>query len=367
MAPLLAGIERRGTSDTECLDIDNGDDGGTAGEVATTSDDCDDPIGLPDENDDGGVDFTFAGTPSHAYYTVSGAARDKAGNHSMVASHTFVFDAVGATATAPSAPGALEAGDTIQVASFLNDDLSIRDYYVTANFAGDIELGVVHPTTVDAFDADMLTHRNKAIAVDVATYAGVTTDPGTASAATTGVTVAVRDQAQQGAAPHTEMVAALTVADPDADDNFADNFSAVFSDIDPVCIAEDIGDCDMDNRERETELEVVATANETGTFSEPFDRVDFWVQDVNGPSWMLGSDTSGERDRVSSDDRKWKWTYSLDATAMDLYMRTREPDFPPDGDTDSDSHTIRAFGVNDDGVAYSLSGMVTIDDGDGDN
>ena len=32
------------------------------------------------------------------------------------------------------------------MASFLNDDLSIRDYYVTANFGADaIELGVVLP------------------------------------------------------------------------------------------------------------------------------------------------------------------------------------------------------------------------------
>ena len=45
----------------------------------------------------------------------------------------------------------------------------------------------------------------------------------------------------------------------------------------------------------------MATAAEsaTGTFSDPFDRVDFWVQDVNGASWLLGSDTSGSRGTVS--------------------------------------------------------------------
>jgi len=48
-------------------------------------------------------------------------------------------------------------------------------------------------------------------------------------------------------------------------------------------------------------------------------------------------------------------------------MLTREAAFPPAGDTDSDEHTVRAFGVNDDGVAYALSGTVTIDDDDDDN
>ena len=70
----------------------------------------------------------------------------------------------------------------------------------------------------------------------------------------------------------------------------------------------------------------------------PFDRVDFWVEDVNGASWMLGSDTSGESGRVGGEltttrvcpvpARDRTWTYSLDASAAALYMRTREAGFP---------------------------------------
>ena len=370
--PVLLSIERRDTDDTGCLDIINDPADGTVGEVQTSDDDCDDPIGLPD--DDGDIAITFATGATNAYYTVSGAARDQAGNHSMVASETFVFDATVPTATAPAAP-AVEAGETFQVASFLNDDLSIREYYVTTNFAGDIRLGVGLPKMVDAFDADMLTHRNKAVSVDVDTYAGVTTtnttDPST-STAIEGVTVAVRDQAQQGAdaaARHTKQTTALTVTDPGASDNFTNNFSAAFSAIDAVCVAEDFDDdCDSEGDDRtnrmETELEVVATATATGAFSEPFDRVDFWMQDVNGDAWMLGSDTSGESDRVSSSDRRRTWTYSMEVPAAMLYMMTREAGFTPT--TDSDSHTVRAFGVNDDGVAYSLSQTVDIDDGEDD-
>ena len=73
---------------------------------------------------------------------------------------------------------------------------------------------------VDDFDADMLTHRNKAISVDVDTYAGVTTAPATASTAIEGVKVAVRDQTQSGDPQHTEMITALTVDDPASGDNF---------------------------------------------------------------------------------------------------------------------------------------------------
>ena len=120
-------------------------------------------------------------------------------------------------------------------------------------------------------------------------------------------------------------------------------------------------DC-ADDAETETELEFVATTTATGAFSDPFDRVDFWVQDVNGASWMLGSDTSRESDRVSSTDRRRTWTYSLDASAAALYMRTREAGFPPT--TDSDEHTVRAFGVNDDGIALVQSVTIDIDDGE---
>ena len=348
--PLLVTVQIRDTDDTDCLDI------GDAGAVGTTSADCDDPTPLTD------IAVGFE-SPANAYYTLGATALDKAGNRSAPLSHTFVFDGEVATATPLAAPGNIEAGEVFQVASFLNDDLSIRDYYVTANFAGEIELGVVPPTVVDAFDADPLTYRNQTVAVDVETYAGVTTEPGVNAAAATGVTVAVRDQGQL---PYTEVSTpeGFSVGDPATDDGFTENFSAVLSDIDAVCVADDEGDCLEANRKSKTELEFVATANAIGSFSDPFDRVDFWVQDVNGASWMLGSDTSGESGRKSATDRTRTWTYSLDATAAALYMRTREAGFPPA--SNSDMHTVRAFGVNDDGVALTATKMVTIDDGETD-
>ena len=351
--PLLASAQKRDTDGTDCLDIDATNGNVAAGAAGM---DCDDPTALEDVAND-------FDSPTDAYYTLWGTARDKAGNRSETVSHTFVLDQDPATATALAAPGSIDAGEAFQIASFLNDNLSLRDYYVTANFAGDIELGFVHPTAVDAFDADPLTYRNQTITVDVETYAGVTIDPGTAAAALTGVTVAVRDQAQEGQTPHTEVTGTFAVGDPAADDNFDDDFMAAFSAIDAVCVADKESDCTESNRESETELEFVATADAAGSFSEPFDRVDFWMQDVNGASWLIGSDASGTSGRVSSTDRTRTWTYSLDVSAARLYMLTREAGFRGAGA--DDTHTVRVFGVNDDNVALTASAEVTIDDGEG--
>ena len=355
--PLQVTAQIRDTGDTDCLDIDDGT-GGDAGTVGTISDDCDDPTPLAESTT---VDFD---SPANAYYTVRGAALDKAGNYSAPLSHTFVFDGEIATATAPAVPR-IEAGKSFEVASFLNDNLSIREYYVTANFdlGGVMRLGVVHPTAVDAFDADPLTYRNKTVSATVDTYTGLQENP-TATAVTTltGVSVAVRDQADSdGTNDGTPGTTIFTVAET-VDDGFEDEFTVVFTASEAIiCVADDVDDCAEMDPETETELEFVATATATGAFSDPFDRVDFWVQDVNGASWMLGSDTSGESDRVSSTDRSRTWTYSLDASAAALYMRTREAGFPPV--SDSDMHTVRAFGVNDDGIALVLSVTIDIDDG----
>ena len=392
-APLLVRIQRRTTDDTECLDIGNAADvvagTGVLGEVENGDDEsCTaNPTGLPAR-----TPITFGSTAPdtalHAYYTLTGSAVDQAGNFAMPVSHTFAFDQAPATATPPAAPGSLEAGESFEIASFLNDDLSIRDYYVTANFptvggvTGEISLGIVAPTMVDAFNADMLTHRNFSVTTDVDTYAGLQGGTGAGTdddplvptaevmeLATVGV--AVRDQTDSDGTDDATNSASLMVAAAD-DDGFAvGDFTVEFTTSDDaLCAAEDTDDCaEAVEDETETELEVVATQTGTGTFRNPFERVDFWVRDVNGAHWMLGSDTSGERDSTGTgDSRRLTWTYSLDATAMAIHMRTREADFPPAGETDSDTgHIVLAFAVNDDGVALVMEVTITIDDGDDEN
>ena len=380
LAPLLVRIQRRTTDDTECLDIGDAADEaagtGTAGQVENGDDvSCTaDPTALANN-----TAITFGTTPatSHAYYMLSGTAVDQAGNFATPESHTFVFDATPATATAPAAP-AIEAGETFQIASFLNDDLSIREY-VTANFPDvgsitPIRLGIGLPKMVDAFNADMLTHRNFSITADVDTYAGLQENVAATDVlelATVGV--AVRDQADSDGTNDATNSAALTVEA--VDDPFEgtgtdpDNFTVAFTASEGrLCVAEDMDDCDdndpaTDDDETETELEVVVTAGGDGALSDPFERVDFWMRDVNGASWMLGSDTSGESGRVTN-ARTRTWTYSMEFPAAMLYMMTREAAFPPTAD--SDTHTVLAFGVNDDGIALVSSVTLDIDDGEGD-
>ena len=143
---------------------------------------------------------TFDG-PTAAYYTLWASARDQAGNRSAEVSHTFVFDADVATATAPAVPGIIDAGEAFQMAASLNDNLSIRDYYVTTDYELNntaIELGVGLPKGVDDFDAASLTHRNHNILVSLPQpYKGLQDSPDDAEAtAIAGVTLAVRDQTQ---------------------------------------------------------------------------------------------------------------------------------------------------------------------------
>ena len=242
-------------------------------------------------------------------------------------------------------------------------------------------MGIVAPTAVDAFNAESLTHRNFSVTADIDTYAGLQENVAATDVVELAtVSVAVRDQADSDGTNDATPSAALTVEavdDPyEGTGTDPDNFTVAFTaDEGRLCVAEDMDDCDdgdaaTDDDETETELELEVTAGGPGALSDPFERVDFWVRDVNGASWMLGSDTSGESGRQggtgaeggADDPRNRTWTYSLDATAANLYMLTREAAFTPT--TDSDTHTVLAFGVNDDGIALVSSLTLDIDDGE---
>ena len=154
------------------------------------------------------------------------------------------------------------------------------------------------------------------------------------------------------------------VKGPDREDGFPADANFEFELlVDDVCVTGGDEECMSEAAEETTDIKFVAT-RATGTFSrDPFERVDFWLADVNGQSWLLGSDDSGTSDR-GNDGRTW--TYSLDnVSGAMLQMATRESDFPPG--SNSDAHTVRAFAVNGDGVALVSSAMVMIDDGDDSN
>ena len=353
LGSLLVGIQRRTASKTECLTI--ADDGEVAAEAAV-DDDCDNTAIT-------GEDVTLVAGVGVAYYTLSGMAQDAAGNSSDAISHTFVYDNDVATATAPSVPGVIEAGKPFAGASFLNDGLSIRDYYGAANFAGVLSLGIGIPIAVDEFDASSLTYRNHTVSATVDTYAGLQSQEGGSVQALTGATVAVRDQTQ---ATYTSMPATFTVADaPAVTDGFPatgadDGFTLEFQGRNDASVYAfcGIAKCDDDDAETSVKIEVRARADASGTFGDPFERVDFWVTDINGVSWKVGSDASGTSGRVGGDAdnaRNRTWTYSVTLPGTLLNMATR----PGIGGTEIPM--IRAVAVNDNNVGLVESTGVAID------
>ena len=214
-----------------------------------------------------------------AYYTVSGLAQDQAGNRSDAISHTFVYDASVATLTAPSVQGVIEAGKPFDGASYLNDNLSIRDYYGSADFGDIVNLGIGSPVAVDEFNASSLTSRNHPVSATVNTYAALQSEVGGNLTTLSGVTVAVRDQT--GA--YEDESTTFTVTDaPEADDASASgDFTTDWAgrDDDGVYAFCGIAECDEDVGSDETsvKIEVMAIAPESGTFSNPLERVDFWM------------------------------------------------------------------------------------------
>ena len=352
---LLVGIRRRNTSKTECLTI--AADGAVAADAAVDAD-CDNTA-ITDE------DVTLVTGVDVAYYTLSGMAQDAAGNSSDAISHTFVYDNDVATATAPSVPGVIEAGKPFDGASFLNDDLSIRDYYGAANFATVLSIGIGLPIAVDEFDASPLTNRNHTVSATVDTYAGLQSQEGGSVQALSGATVAVRDQTQ---ATYTSMsTPTFTVQDaPDTDDGFpATNADGGFSyafvfpgtttsySATTVC---GIAECDDSDSETSLKIEVKASATESGTFSNPFERVDFLITDINGVSWTVGSDASGTSGRIGGGNRNRTWSYSITLPGTMLRAATRPM---AGGDV---TPMIRAIAVNDNNVGLlGSTAMPTFD------
>ena len=175
--------------------------------------------------------------------------------------------------------------------------------------------------------------------------------------------MAVRDQTQ---AMYTSVSATFTVDDaPDAGAGFPDTdeddgFTLEFQgrNDDNVYAFCGIEECDDDDAETSVKIEVRARADASGTFGNPFERVDFWVTDINGVSWRVGSDASGTSGRVGGDadnSRHRTWTYSVTLPGTMLNMATRP------GIGGNQVPMIRAIAVNDNNVGLVESTGVAID------
>ena len=349
-AGLMVRLQRRTASKTECLTVpDNGEVDGDA----VVDEDCETTALITVE------DVELQTGVAAAYYTVSGTAQDQAGNSSDAISHTFVYDATVATATAPSVPGVIEAGKPFDGASYLNDNLSIRDYYGSADFGDIVNLGIGSPVAVDEFNASSLTSRNHPVSATVNTYAALQSEVVGGNLTTlSGVTVAVRDQTGVYADESTTFTVtdAPEAADASASGDFTTGWAGR-NDTDVYAFC-GIAECDDGEGSDETsvKIEVMAIAPESGTFSNPLERVDFWMTDVAGVSWMVGSDASGTSGRVGGDgdNARWRtWSYSVTLPGAMLHMATR----PGLG---TGTAMIRAIAVNDNNVGLVVSTGVAI-------
>ena len=357
-AGVVAGIQRRTASKTECLVIAN--DGSVTADGAVDRD-C-------EASAISGMDVTLGTGAAAAYYRLHARARDKAGNRSNTLRHTFVHDGTAAVATAPAVLGAVGAGETFTAASVLNDDLSIRDYYMTADFGDVLSLGAGGPVGVDGFNSFELTNLSHAARVMVDAYAGLQSRVGGTVQALDGVSVYVRDQAQADYGDGQET--GITVTDPPSSSHGfqrgAFNTGWVGRDDLGVYAFCGIPVCEDEDAALAVEIVFRAIARADGPFPNPFERVDFWMTDVNGASWFFGSDATGRSGRKGPDGRfdffpdddhfpTWSFSIIVPGTLLAAIART---------DTNEDSGTapmIRAIGVNEYEVGVITSTGVAID------
>lgn len=274
------------------------------------------------------VSTGITGLSVAGYYTYGATAFDAAGNSTAVsASRVIVYDDTPAVATIPSVPATIAGA--FSSASFMNDNLSIRDYFYTVGFGAapaylapaTIRVAAA-PTIVDAFNAATLSNTNVGVNTTINTFLGLqsTTGAGAPNAYAAGsiplnaLNLFVRDQAQAAySGPATAPVAPTA---PTGGVSITGFTSFIPASTQPVlCAGTLIGGCAGATF---TSVTAVATGV-TATFNNPFSRVDFYAS--NGTDLVLiGSVPAASATLVDNGaERVWTWTLSL--TGASLYTQ----------------------------------------------
>ena len=264
-----------------------------------------------------------------AYYTIAATSHDAAGNSSDEVSRVVVRDNAIVIATPPAVPVVITGA--FLASAFLNDDLSIRDYYWTATFGGGLTAGATARlaaavTAVDAYNAAALTNTNFAINTTVNTFLGLQTPAPAAYAAGAAPLAAVnlfaRDQTQAAytagapaAVAPTAPAAGVAVVNALPAWAFATYVDAT---ADPVICATLIAGACAAPGQTTTTWTAVATGT-TATFPNPFSRVDFYAVDAAGVDMrLIGSVPAGAATLVD-DGATRVWTYSLGVSGAAVY------------------------------------------------
>jgi hypothetical protein len=238
------------------------------------------------------------------------------------------------SATAPAVP--VVVGSAFVAASFLNDDLSIRDYffnvgYTTALFGADpsnINLG--EPTVVDAFNAATLTNLNYGVNAQVNTFLGLqATAAGVPQAYVAGsnplssLTLFVRDQAQPAytASPVTPLAPtppatgiAVSGAGPNPPAFTFTSYALTTSEATICAGTNSLLPCAAAAK---TSTVFTATANgTTGSFNNPFSRVDFYAVNVASNTLVFLGSVSAPGLTDNGANRAWTYSFPITASAL---------------------------------------------------
>ncbi|MGH7559455.1 MAG: beta strand repeat-containing protein, partial [Gemmatimonadales bacterium] len=264
-----------------------------------------------------------------AYYTGTFLSQDAAGNQSATLTRVVVRDNVPVAVTNPAVPLTITGAFT--ASAFLNDDLSIRDYYWTAGFGTaliaptTITLATA-PTVVDAFNAATLTNTNFAINTSINTFLGLQGAPGGVPAAyvagsnpLNAVNLFARDQTQPAYSTAGSPVAPTAPAAGIAITNAAPlwnftNYVLATSNA-TICVGT-AAPCGA--TPTSTTFSATATGT-TATFPNPFSRVDYYAANATGADLVLiGSVPAGSATLVDNGATR-VWTFALPMTASTLY------------------------------------------------
>lgn len=266
---------------------------------------------------------TVAAQTIAGYYTFNSTALDAAGNTTQIATpRVVVYDANPATATAPAVPVTITGA--FNAASFLNDNLSIRDYYWTAGFGTALIAPTTitlasAPTAVDAFNAPTLNNTNFAINTTINTFLGLqngqTTPPSAYvlnSNPLNAVNLFVRDQTQ---AAYTGPAASVVAPTPPplASGVSVTNFTGAFANTTnaaTICAtAAATGGCVVGTPDPGVVTWTATATGATATFNNPFSRVDFYAQ--NGTDLVLVGSVAGGSASLVDNGVTRVWTYTL--------------------------------------------------------
>lgn len=264
------------------------------------------------------------------YYTYDATAVDAAGNSTVIpaGARVIVYDNTMATATAPAVPVTITGA--FNAAAFLNDNLSIRDYYWTSEYTTALISPVTitlaaAPTPVDAFNAATLSTTNVGINTNINTFLGLqdgTTVPPTAYAGgahpLSAVNLFVRDQTQAAySGPFGAAVAPTAPTTGVSVTNFTGAYTNATNAASLCALAAASGGCTVGAPTPASATWTATATGATAVFNNPFSRVDFYAS--NGADLVLvGSVPAGSATLVDNGATR-VWTYSMTVQANALF------------------------------------------------